>query len=106
VDDAEAKELLAKERDRVESALAALDREGPEATTDEPGDQDSENLYQAESDEGDREKLRTELAALERAEARLADGTYGVSVVSGEAIPDERLRALPTADRTVDELNE
>jgi DnaK suppressor protein len=47
--------------------------------------------------------LRAELAAVERAEQRLADGTFGLSVESGEPIPDARLEALPTAERTVAE---
>ncbi len=69
----------------------------------EPGDADSEDLYQDELDAGRREELRAEQAALERAEARLAAGTYGLSVESGEPIPDARLEALPLAERTVDE---
>jgi DnaK suppressor protein len=105
VDEARAKELLATERKRIEDAMAALNREGPDATTDEPGDQDSENLYQAETDAGTAQDLEKELGAVERAEARLAEGKFGISVVSGKPIPDERLEALPTADRTVDELN-
>jgi DnaK suppressor protein len=40
---------------------------------------------------------------VDRAEARLAAGTYGLSVESGTPIPDERLEAVPTAERTVDE---
>lgn len=40
---------------------------------------------------------------MERAEARLAEGTYGLSVESGEPIPDGRLEARPTAERTVEE---
>jgi len=47
--------------------------------------------------------LTEQLAAVERAEARLAAGTYGLSVDSGDPIPDERLEALPTAERTVRE---
>jgi DnaK suppressor protein len=43
------------------------------------------------------------LAAAERAEQRLAAGTYGLSLESGEPIPDERLEAMPTAERTVEE---
>ena len=69
----------------------------------EPGDRDSEDLYQDEFDEGRSEDLQRELEALERAEARLAEGTYGLSVESGEPIPDGRLEALPTAERTVEE---
>jgi DnaK suppressor protein len=38
---------------------------------------------------------RARLQALERAEARLAAGTYGRSVRSGQPIPDERLQADP-----------
>ena len=38
-----------------------------------------------------------------RAEARIGQGTYGLSIESGEPIPDERLEALPTAERTVEE---
>ena len=61
------------------------------------------DLYQDEFDEGLADDLREELAAVERAEARLAAGTYGRSVESGEPIPDERLEALPTAERTAEE---
>src|SRR5437763_11096754 len=105
MDPERARELLENERSRIEQALAALDRDGPLEGSDrrEPGDLDSEDLYQDERDEGRREDLGNELAALERAEARLRDGTYGLSVESGEPIPDGRLEALPTAERTVEE---
>jgi RNA polymerase-binding transcription factor len=100
-----ARELLRRERERVEHALAILDRDGRLEGSDrwEPGEVDSEDLYQDERDEGRREELANELAAVERAEARLKDGTYGLSVQSGEPIPDGRLEALPTAERTVEE---
>lgn len=105
MDPERAKELLARERSRIEEALAELDSEGPLEASDrlEPGDVDSEDLYQDERDEGHRQDLRSDLAALERAEARLAEGTYGLSVQSGEPIPDARLEAIPTAERTVEE---
>jgi DnaK suppressor protein len=60
-------------------------------------------LYEQEFDEGQADDLRAQLAAVERAERRLTDGTYGFSVESGEPIPDERLEAVPTAERTADE---
>ncbi len=47
--------------------------------------------------------LREQLAAVERAEARLAAGTYGLSIESGERIPDERLELRPTAELTTEE---
>jgi DnaK suppressor protein len=97
-----AKRLLARERERVEKAIADVAPE-PAGDPDEPGDQGSEDLYQQEFDAGRAQDLDEQLAALERAEARLADGTYGLSVESGEPIPDERLEALPTAERNVEE---
>jgi DnaK suppressor protein len=100
-----ARELLARERKRIESGLRELDRDSNLESTEriEPGDEDSEDLYQDEFDEGHRQELLTDLGALERAEERLADGTYGLSVESGQPIPDARLEALPTAERTVEE---
>jgi len=85
--------------------MAALNRDGSlegDARL-EPGDRDSEDLYQDEFDATRAEDLRRELEAVERAEARLADGTYGLSVESGEPIPDGRLEARPTAERTIEE---
>ena len=105
MDSERARELLARERQRIEQAIAALDRDGPLEASDrkEPGDEDSEDIYQDEFNAGRAEDLRRELAALERAEERLAAGTYGVSIETGEPIPDRRLEAVPTAERTVEE---
>jgi DnaK suppressor protein len=105
VDKDRAAALLGRERERVEKALAeqAGENDGGTATVDQHlADQGSE-LYADEFEAGLRERLLTELAALERAEMRLAEGTYGLSVESGEPIPDERLEAIPTAERTADE---
>ena len=100
-----ARELLAGERQRIELAMAGVAGEDSEESTaqHEPGDRDSEDLYQDEFDAGQAEDLAEQLAALGRAEARLEAGTYGLSVDSGEPIPDERLEALPTAERTIQE---
>lgn len=105
MDPERARELLAGERSRIEEALAALNRDGPLEgdTRFEPGGRDSEDLYQDEYDQGRRDDLRNELAAVERAEARLKAGKYGLSVQSGKPIPDARLEALPTAERTIEE---
>jgi RNA polymerase-binding transcription factor len=100
-----ARELLARERERLERELAALDRDGPLEGSErrEPGDSGTEDLYEDELGEGRREGLRNALDAVARAERRLQAGTYGLSVESGVAIPDERLEAVPTAERTVQE---
>jgi len=99
-----ARQLLAAERERIERALARLGHED----TGEPADEEdpanlASDLYQDELDEGRADDLREELAAVERAEARLAAGTYGFSIESGTPIPDERLEAIPTAERTAEE---
>jgi DnaK suppressor protein len=101
MDPERARQLLARERARIEEAIADL---GPEASDgDEPGDEGSEHLYQQEFDAGRARDLRDQLAAVERAETRLQEGTYGLSVESGEPIPDARLEIVPTAERTVAE---
>lgn len=99
-----ARELLASERERIERSLAKLRHldTGELADEEDPANLASD-LYQDELDEGLSDDLREELAAVERAEARLAAGTYGLSIESGEPIPDERLEAVPTAERTVEE---
>ena len=105
MDHEHARQLLARERERIELALANLGRDDSDALAaqDEPGDEGSETLYQAEFDAGLAQDLAGQLAAVDRAEARLAAGTYGISIESGEPIPDDRLEALPTAERTLDE---
>ena len=60
-------------------------------------------LFQDELAQTRGEDLLEQLAALERAEQRLREGTYGLSIRSGDPIPDERLEALPTAELTVAE---
>lgn len=100
-----ARELLAAERSRIVRALADLGEPvGTDelSTLDNPADQGTV-LSERELEEGLLEQLRRELEALERAEGRLAEGTYGLSVESGEPIPDERLEAFPLAERTVEE---
>jgi DnaK suppressor protein len=100
-----ARELLAAERQRVESEIAAIERGGPEEgdAKVEPGDFNSEGLYQDELDAGRIQDLKRRLADVDRAEVRVGAGTYGISVQSGDPIPDERLEAFPTAELTVEE---
>jgi RNA polymerase-binding transcription factor len=104
MDPERARELLARERDRIEQALGLHSGGSLESDENvEPGDEGSEDLYQDEMDAGRRAELQADLAAVERAETRLKDGTYGLSVLSGEPIPDGRLEARPTAELTVEE---
>jgi DnaK suppressor protein len=104
VDPDRARELLAAERDRIERALGRLRHQddGEPADDYDPANL-AADLYQEELDEGLTEDLLEQLAAVERAERRLASGTYGLSIQSGKPIPDERLESIPTAELTTDE---
>jgi DnaK suppressor protein len=104
MDPGRAQELLARERTRVERTLRGMGPGGEpeEENTIDPGDS-AEDLYEATRDEALSTQLREELDAIERAERRLAEGTYGMSVESGRPIPDARLEAVPWAERTVEE---
>jgi len=103
VDPERARELLALERERIAKSLQGLAAE----PSDDPDTTDAadhaSDVLEAELDEGLSDDLRDALAAVDRAEARLAAGTYGLSIESGEPIPDERLEAVPTAERTAQE---
>jgi DnaK suppressor protein len=105
VDEQRARELLAAERRRIEKALADLVPGGDDELShydQHPADAGSE-LFEQERDSGIAERLKAELDAVARAERRLAEGTYGRSIESGKPIPDQRLEAVPTAERTVEE---
>jgi RNA polymerase-binding transcription factor len=100
-----AADLLKRERARIERALADLSRESDEELShvDQHMADEGSELFEQERDAGLAVRLREELAAVGRAEERLADGKYGLSIESGAPIPDERLEAVPTAERTVEE---
>jgi DnaK suppressor protein len=104
MDPQQAGELLARERARIEHALGDVAPHDSEDVTDpfEAADVGGD-LLDEELAQGQVERLRDELEAIERAERRLAGGTYGISVDSGEPIPDARLEAIPWAERTAAE---
>jgi DnaK suppressor protein len=108
VNERRARELVARERARIESALAELGgeiRAQGSLQRQQTGDSaDAASALDAESITGALEAdLREQLAAVERAEERIARGTYGRSVESGLPIPDARLEVEPLAERTVEE---
>jgi RNA polymerase-binding transcription factor DksA len=107
VDTKHASKLLREEQKRVERELAEL-------RSDSGGDGELSNVDQHPADAGTElfeeervqsmiDRLVRELEAIDRALKRIDDGTYGVSIESGEPIPDARLEAVPHAERTVEE---
>ncbi len=110
MDDTRAAALLLAEKSRVldllrdASVAGKADREG--ATDLGDRDDPATSLTSEEVDNAVTVQLQERLAAIERAEQRLLDGTYGRSVRSGAIIPDDRLEADPAADLTADEALE
>jgi DnaK suppressor protein len=107
MDEEQARALLREERHRLERLLTSVDTDHDRVA---PADEVSEDLVDGadrrtleETDEAVARQLTSRLEALQRAEDRLAAGTYGRSVLSGRPIPDERLEAFPLAELTVDE---
>jgi DnaK suppressor protein len=106
VDKARARALLDQERRRLDKLGRAVSRDHDDAVgVSSPEDpvESADRRLTEETSEALGERLRDRWGALERAEARLAAGTYGASVLSGQPIPDERLEAFPLAELTVDE---
>src|SRR4051812_31319604 len=104
-----ARTLLQAERADVEARLRQNRSSGRDDgdAGEETGDSgDTADALSSEGvDDAVQASLRERLAAVERAEHRLAAGTFGLSVRSGEPIPDERLEVAPTAELTVEEAS-
>ena len=110
MDEDKAAKLLEAERRELTTLLAHTDEDAGEDRegANEPGDMadPSESLVAEEQDDAVARGLRDRLDAVDRALERLKNGTYGRSLRSGEAIPDDRLEADPAAELTVDEALE
>jgi DnaK suppressor protein len=100
---------LEAERDRLLLEIEEFEREGQETLSDVSG----ENNYRDHmADQGSatfaREldmtlegQARESLAQIERALARIDEGTYGVCARCGQDIPDARLEVMPEAELCV-----
>ena len=101
------KERLEGKRAEIEARIAANKRGVQETVRDEEGVGDFEDeaylLGQRETELDENSRDRQELAQVERALERIEQGTYGLSEISGKAIPTERLEALPYATTLVSE---
>jgi RNA polymerase-binding transcription factor len=107
MDDERARALLDAARAETERSLRALTaaRQGELIAEQEIGDaaDRAESLTAEGVDDAVIAGLRDRLMAIERAERRLRDGSFGRSVRSGTPIPDSRLEADPTAELTLEE---
>ena len=87
---------LTTEQEHLATQLGELDETGGSAGFADEGFADT---AQVSAEQGESRmlaaELRRELEDVEAAIGRLAEGTYGSCVACGNAIPDERLEAMP-----------
>ena len=108
IDTTEYRSRLDEERKRIVDAIAYLHEDTPRNLEDEVGElagRGSDNhlgdmatvTFDRELDEGLGEGAQQTLEQIDRALAKLDDGTYGVCERCGGPVGDERLRARPWA---------
>jgi RNA polymerase-binding protein DksA len=113
-DASEFRTLLEVERKRIADAIAYLHEDNPRSMEDELGEiagRGSDNhlgdmasvTFDRELDEGLEEGAQQTLTQIDRALARLDDGTYGTCERCGKEIPAERLHARPWATLCIDD---
>ena len=110
VDKDRARALIQAQRSELRTLLTDLDVVGRQnrSTENETGDpSDRAQPLSAEGvDDAVGAGVRDRLAALDRADQRLENGTFGRSIRSGLPIPDERLESDPAAELTVEEARQ
>jgi len=94
------KQLLGGEENNLARERAIQLQHGDEAAEEEDTAQD---MAQREVDQALHDVDDTRIANIERALQKIADGSYGLSDLSGEPIPQTRLEATPEAILTVQE---
>lgn len=108
MDENRARSLLLAERTEVSGLLSQLTEAGREdrAAENEKGVDYADAatpLTQQGMDDAIADGMRARIETLDRALRRLDEGTYGRSIHSGVAIPEERLEADPAAELTIEE---
>lgn len=63
-------------------------------------------LYEREKDTALNDRTTRELENIEKALARIEEGTYGTCSICGRTIPLERLEALPWTDRCINHVQD
>ena len=114
IDTSEFRTLLDQERHRIVEAIAYLHADNTRNLEDEVGElagRGADNhladmatvTFDRELDEGLEEGAQQTLEQIDRALARLDEGTYGTCERCGKPIGEERLRARPWATLCIDD---
>src|SRR4029079_15116497 len=108
MDEDDARDRLAEERDRLEQVRAGCDAERLQYESEDESTSELSHLaqhsadvatetFEREKDFSILEQVEAELADVDPAPRRLDDGTYGTCEACGNAIGDARLEAMPAA---------
>jgi RNA polymerase-binding protein DksA len=114
IDTSRFRDLLLEERERVRSAIEYLGEETAGNLEDETGEINASGVdnhlgdtatatYDRELDYTLADNSEQVLADIERALAKVDDGTYGVCEDCGKPIAPERLEAMPWARYCIDD---
>jgi RNA polymerase-binding transcription factor DksA len=87
---------------RVEADSLVNDREPGDVQFDEESGEGDSLAVERDFDLALSAQAQDKVAEIDAALARIADSTYGICVTSGQAIPKERLRAIPWATERIE----
>jgi RNA polymerase-binding protein DksA len=105
------RQMLLDERERVRGALDYLHQENPGSIEDETGEETAFDnhigdtatvTYDREMDYTLEDNSEAVLAAIDKALAKIENGTYGVCERCGKQIDPARLEALPYAELCIE----
>ena len=100
--EAEREQYAGPDRDDTEEGAAG---ELSSNDLNDPADE-ATNLFDRERDQVAIENMDRMLAKVNRALAKVDEGTYGLSDIDGTPIPEARLEALPYANITVEQAED
>lgn len=93
---------LEAERELVEARMHELNSEGDELAYDDNFADSAQVAAEIGENRVLYDQLRRELDDIEKALARMDDGTYGTCEVCGNQIGEARLEAMPSTRRCID----
>jgi DnaK suppressor protein len=98
------KRLVAMRDQLANAEKARVERDrAPKSVEAEELEDDAQELAQGEIDDAVHLVEEQRLRAIDRALAKIDEGTYGLSELSGDPIPKARLEAIPEALLTIEE---
>ena len=113
IDFDEYRSRLEDERGRLTKSAQYLEPDNPKSLEDESGEiaagtdnhlgDLASETYERELDEGLEEGVRQTLTDIDRALAKIEDGSYGTCEICGKPIGAERLKAIPWARYCIDD---